>query len=685
MIPTDNLPAKLRETGLFCCWRYEQREGADKPTKVPYNPRTGGKAQSTNPDTFAPLAVALAALETGGYAGIGVGVFGSLGAIDIDHCIDAAGQLSELARDVVATIHGYTEYSPSGHGLRILFAVPAEFQYDKARYYINNQRAGLEVYIAGHTNKYVTVTGNAINPGYPLEERGEQLRAVLEKYMVRPQAQKPEPRPLDWNDRITGAAPPDLDDAALIERARQSRKGAQFAALWAGDTFGYKSASEADIALCNALAFWTGRDPARMDRFFRQSGLMREKWDRRQSGSTYGAIIIQNAINTAREVYDPAAYRQQSAARDFAPVAGDDQTAPPAEPKPQIVRACDVPYAPPRWTIAPYFQRGKGTLIQADNGTGKTAFVCAIAAHVSTGQALLDIPVETPGNVLLLSVEDDLPVLRGRIEASGGNLTKCHFLTNAAGLTFNSPEVEAAVKQVQARMLIFDPLQAFMGAGVDMFRANETRPQLAKLFEMCDRNDCACIIIAHTAKSVGDKSPVNRALGSVDIPAAMRSVLQIIENPDNELERIAVHVKCSNAPRGRSIAYTIGDRGGVQWIGFSPMTADDLTTIVKRKEKGVPYENEPLVQVFNQLIADKPGGGFWSYADLKSEGAKILGFPPFDSVGDLRQKLDNGLSRELQKNDGLIVTHSQRGPHNVHGVRIERYQLPQGYQTKIGG
>lgn len=352
-------------------------------------------------------------------------------------------------------------------------------------------------------------------------------------------------------------------------------------------------------------------------------------------------------------------------------------------PRPSIVKASQVPYEPPRWTIAPYIQRGKGTLIQADNGTGKTAFVCAIAAHVSTGRALLDIPVETPGDVLLLSVEDDLPVLRGRIEASGGDLDKCHFLTNAAGLSFNSPEVEEAVKQVQARLVIFDPLQAFMGAKVDMFRANETRPELAKLFEMCDRNDCACIIIAHTAKNTGDKSPVNRALGSVDIPAAMRSVLQIIENPDNEYERIAVHVKCSNAPKGQSIVYTIGDRGGVQWIGFSPMTADDLTAVVKRKEKGIPYENEPLVQVFNQLITDRPGGGFWSYADLKSEGAKILGFPPYSDVGDLRQRLDGGLSRELQEKDGLIVTHSQRGPHNARGIRIEQYQQPKGYQTKM--
>ncbi len=676
MIDAGNLPARLREQGLFCCWRYEERGG--KKTKVPYNPRTGGRAQSTNPATFAPLDVALAAAERDGYAGVGVGVFGSLGAIDIDHCVNEDGELSPMAYDIMDTIQGYTEFSPSGKGLRILFTVPEGFQYDKARYYINNQKAGLEVYIAGATQKFVTVTGNALTSGLDLEERGEQLRAVLEKYMVRPQAKTPTPSaapaPRDWDGQIGRV---DLDDQTLIRRAISSRGGAKFSALWAGDTTGYESHSEADMALCNALAFWTNKDPARMDRLFRQSGLFRpEKWDRSTAGSTYGAITIQNAIASTQQGYDPEAYRQQSAAQDFAPV---------QEAKPKLVRACDVPYEPPRWTIAPYFQRGKGTLVQGDNGTGKTAFLCAIAAHVTTGIPLLGLPIAAPGDVVLLSVEDDLPVLRGRIEADGGDLTKCHFMTNAAGLTFTSPEIEAAVKEVKAAMIIFDPIQAFMGRGVDMFRPNETRPELAKLFEMCDRNDCSCAIVSHMGKS-GDKSPVNRSLGSVDIPAAMRSILELTHDPDNEGECIMVHVKCSNAPKGQSIVYTIGDRGSVHWVGFSPMTVEDLAVINRRKErkeKGIPYENEPLVQVFNQLITDRPGGGFWSYADLKREGAKILGFPPFGSTNDLRQRLDNGLARELQENDGLIVTHSQRGPHNIHGIRIEQYKLPQGYQTSL--
>ena len=360
------------------------------------------------------------------------------------------------------------------------------------------------------------------------------------------------------------------------------------------------------------------------------------------------------------------------------------QPAPDSKPvKPALIRACDIPYEPPKWLIAPYFQIGKGNLIQGDPGAGKTAFMCAVAAHVTTGRDLMGISVEEPGDVLFLSVEDDLPVLRGRFEANGGDLTKCHFMTNAAGLTFNSPEVEAAIQQIHAKMVVFDPFQAFLGASVDMFRSNETRPEMAKLFDMCERHGCACVIIAHMSKGNRDKSPVNRALGSVDIPASMRSILQLTRNPDDEDECVMVHVKSSNAPKGRSLAYTIGDRGGVHWKGFSPMTAEDLNIVAKRKEKGVPYENEPLVQVFNQLITDKPGGGFWSYSDLKSVGAQILGFPPYADINDLRKKLDGGLARELQANDGLIVTHSEKGKGNVRGIRIEQYKNPQGYQTKI--
>lgn len=341
--------------------------------------------------------------------------------------------------------------------------------------------------------------------------------------------------------------------------------------------------------------------------------------------------------------------------------------------KSRLICAADVPYEPPRWLMAPYFQRGKGTLIQGDNGAGKTAFVMGIAAHVTTGTPLLEMAIATPGDVLILSVEDDLPVLRGRLEANGADLGKCHFMSDAAGLTFNSPEVEDAVKAVNAKLIIFDPIQAFLGAKVDMFRSNETRPELAKLFEMCARNDAACAIISHMGKQRGDKSPVNKSLGSVDIPAAMRSILELADDPTHEGQKVMVHIKCSNAPRGRSIAYTIGDRGGVHWTGFSTMTSDDLNIVCKRKEAGIDYEQEPLVKVFKALMRERPAGGFWSYSDIQSIGSKVLGFPPFDGVGNLKRKLDAGLARELQTKESLIVTHSATSRGNKRGLTIERY------------
>lgn len=350
--------------------------------------------------------------------------------------------------------------------------------------------------------------------------------------------------------------------------------------------------------------------------------------------------------------------------------------------EPALICAADVEYSPPKWLISPYFQRGKGTLIQADPGTGKTAFMCAIAASVTTGVSVMGLPVETPGNVLMLSVEDDLGVLRGRIGANNGDPNKVFFMSDAACLTINSPQIEQAVKQVAARLLIFDPLQAFLGAKIDMHRANETRPALAKLFEMCARNDCACAIIAHTGKNGLGKSPVNQSIGSVDIPAAMRSVIHITRNPEDDTECIAVHVKSSNAARGASIAYGIVDRGGVEWHGFCDFGIEDLNAVQKRAEKGVPYENEPLVKVFNKLIADRPGGGFWAYDDVKSIGAKLVGFPPFSTPAELRTKLAGSLARELQTKDGLIVTcgHKQNG---LRGIRIEQYSQPSESQTGI--
>lgn len=323
-IIADNLPLALRKKGLFCCRGLAGPEGEGKGAKIPYDPKTGWGAKSTDPSTFSDFHTALSALPR--YRGLGVGIFGDLGALDIDHCIEA-GALSPMAEDIVGIMDSYTELSPSGKGLRILFRAPG-FQYDKTRYYINNQRLGLEGYIAGATNKYVTVTGNTLTPGKDLEDRSEQLRRVLEKYMVRERAKEQPVSP-----PLAQSAPVDIEDAELIAKIKQSKSGGLFSALWAGDISAYKSRSEADIALCNMLAFWTGKDPQRMDSLFRQSGLMREKWDRSTAGSTYGKLTIENAIAATRDIYDPRAYFEGKAAGFRQPAAIDFADTPEESPQ----------------------------------------------------------------------------------------------------------------------------------------------------------------------------------------------------------------------------------------------------------------------------------------------------------------------------------------------------------------
>lgn len=301
----STLPEEVKKSGLFCCWRMEERSG--RTTKMPYNPMTGHRAKSNDPHSFTTFDVAAMEAESGGYSGIGIGMFHGVCAIDLDDCVTDAGYYTPMAAEIIELMHSYTETSPSGNGVHILFRAEG-FRYDTSRYYIMNHPKGIEVYVAGATSKYVTVTGERVNE-YAYGERSRELAQLLERYMLRsdsgvscgrngvngvnPQNGTKQEAGMEWSD------------ADLLQKAFSCRNGESFRRLWEGDSSGYPSQSEADMALCRQLAFWTGRDGQRMDALFRRSGLMRPKWDRPQSGSTYGAITICNAIQGCRDIYQP--------------------------------------------------------------------------------------------------------------------------------------------------------------------------------------------------------------------------------------------------------------------------------------------------------------------------------------------------------------------------------------------
>lgn len=299
----NNLPQELKKTGKFNCWKYEAKPKGDKPDKIPYNPMTGGRGQSNNPATFTNFQAALSVVHN--YDGLGIGAFADLLIIDYDYCVKDGVVILPEAQEVVEIMDTYTEISPSGTGLRMI-AKASGFSYDISKYYINNQKYGLEIYFAGATNKFLAITGNTIRQK-ELEERGAQLQAVLEKYMLRPVSHKPKDTQI--NSMLT--------DDAVLKKAAKAKNDEAFLKLWDGDIGGYASHSEADMGLASMLAFWCGRDTEQMDRLFRRSGLMRDKWDRPQSGSTYGMITLEKAASTCVQIYTPD-WQRLNAAEDFA-------------------------------------------------------------------------------------------------------------------------------------------------------------------------------------------------------------------------------------------------------------------------------------------------------------------------------------------------------------------------------
>lgn len=181
-----NIPADLKESCRFCVWKKEKGKGkSTRLTKVPYNPVTGQKAQSNNPETFSEFVTAMKAFAMGGYDGIGIRVASGIGAIDIDHCIREDGTPNDVAASILGFFKdAYFERSPSGTGLRGFFHVDEDYVFDKTVYYINNRTHGLEVYLPGATNRFVTVTGNQYRAGSVPRDM-EALATVLDTFMKR--------------------------------------------------------------------------------------------------------------------------------------------------------------------------------------------------------------------------------------------------------------------------------------------------------------------------------------------------------------------------------------------------------------------------------------------------------------------------------------------------------------------
>lgn len=294
----NNLPSELTTGRRFVCWQYQEREG--KKTKVPISPR-GGLAKVNDPETWEAFDEAVEYCERHDLNGIGIvlskDLRDKLVGIDLDHCIDEAGGLTGQAKEIVTIMNSYTEITPSGRGLRIF--VKGELP-DGAR-----RKGDVEIY---DNLRYLTLTGNHFQGTLKtVEARQEELINTWSKYVCPPSAAPGiERKPIIGSDIVDKVDFVYGSDDELLRKAMNTTKGAIFSRLWGGDWrgAGYPSQSEADLALCSHLAFWTTNDGHRIDAYFRRSGLMRPKWDViHVQGRTYGEETIRKTLEGKTGVY----------------------------------------------------------------------------------------------------------------------------------------------------------------------------------------------------------------------------------------------------------------------------------------------------------------------------------------------------------------------------------------------
>jgi RecA-family ATPase len=166
----------------------------------------------------------------------------------------------------------------------------------------------------------------------------------------------------------------------------------------------------------------------------------------------------------------------------------------------QLIKLSEIQSQEVSWLWFPFIPYGKLTIAQGDPGDGKTTFILNIAAKLSKGEGLGGgMELTEPLNIIYQSAEDGL-----------ADTVK--------------PRLEQAVIKTGAKLLILDPIQAYLGGGMDMNRANEARGMTKKLAALAEKYQCAIVLVGHMNKAAGNKAAY-RGMGSIDFFAVARSVL----------------------------------------------------------------------------------------------------------------------------------------------------------------
>ena len=271
---------------------------------------------------------------------------------------------------------------------------------------------------------------------------------------------------------------------------------------------------------------------------------------------------------------------------------------PPQEETVEIIRMSEVDTQTVEWLWEPYIPFGKVTIVQGNPGEGKTTLALRLCAACTNRKPFPAMAEHEPFNVIYQTAEDGLgDTVKPRLMEADADLDRVLVIDEGKQeLSLSDERIERAIRQTGARLIILDPIQAYVGEKTDMNKANEIRPIFRRLAEVAERTGCAVVLIGHLNKAAGGQSAY-RGLGSIDFRAAARSVLLIGRVKREPNVRVIIHDKSSLAPEGKPMAFSLGAESGFSWIGEYDITADELLS-------GTGGNTETKTEQAERLILD---------------------------------------------------------------------------------
>jgi predicted transcriptional regulator len=529
-IEISGIPPELIMRPQWVVWRLIQRDKNKKPTKVPFDPKNGKPASSTDRETWGTYTQALSRVRSRDFRGVGF-MFSANDpyvGIDLDGCYNPTTRtFSDTALRILGMIESYAEYSQSGTGIHII--AKATLPYKGRRC----DDLGIEIY---QEDRYFVMTGKGVpSQSNQICDCQESVNALYQQYFP--------PKPDLPAMPLASAVPSSLADQEIIDVATRSVNGAHFDALMSGDiSMHNNNHSSADLALCNILAFYTS-DPNRTDTIFRTSGLYREKWDEKRGEKTYGEITIDEAFRGRTEFYTPprqkthpdtlvpptqtvVAPKADAEKPGITPGAGKSSEEPQKQ-RYHFLTPKELRLLPhPKWLVDGFITDRGMSVVVGEPKSGKTFLVLDWVLSIAMGTSWNGRDVQQ-GVVAYIAGEGKYGIakrlqaweIRHQVEVND------NFLLLGEPISLMAPEsISAVIKEIESfpeppKIIVIDTLARCMTGG-DENSAKDISVAIASIDQLRNHFNCHVLVVHH-------KNKQGSARGSTALPGAIDTLIDV--------------------------------------------------------------------------------------------------------------------------------------------------------------